>query len=186
MVEKLETEQEIQIEWRPFYLRPDTPPEGSELPAYIRDRMASVHDRLKQMARAAGMDMVFPTRIPNTRFAHEATEYARAHGKHLEFHRILFRLYYGEGKDIGSWQVLRAAAQESALDPEEMERDVQSGKYTAAVQEQIVQAQEMGISGVPTYILDDKYAIVGAQPYEVFERALARLADEAAGSKEES
>ena len=179
MVEKLKTEREIQIEWRPFYLRPDTPPEGSELPAYIRARMAGANARLKQMARSAGMDMVFPTRIPNTRFAHEATEYARAHGKHLEFHRILFRLYYGEGKDISSWLVLRTAAQETGLDPEEMERQVASGKYTAAVEEQIAEAQDVGITGVPTYILDDKYAIVGAQPYEVFLQVLERLKSEA-------
>jgi predicted DsbA family dithiol-disulfide isomerase len=178
VVERLATEHEIQVEWRPFYLRPDTPPEGSELPAYIRTRMVGANDRLKQMARAAGMDMVFPTRIPNTRFAHETTEYARAHGKHLEFHRILFRMYYGEGQNISSWNVLRAAAQEAGLDPEEMERDVESGKYTAAVEEQIIEAQEIGISGVPTYILDDKYAIVGAQPYEVFLQALERLKSE--------
>jgi predicted DsbA family dithiol-disulfide isomerase len=186
VVERLATEREIQIDWRPFYLRPDTPPEGSELPAYVRARMASAHARLKQMARAAGMDMVFPTRIPNTRFAHEAAEYARANGKHLEFHRILFRLYYGEGQDISSWNVLRAAAQEAGLDPKEMEREVERGKYTAAVEEQIIEAQEIGISGVPTYILNNTYAIVGAQPYEVFERALARLADEVVGPKEDS
>ena len=175
MVEKLETEREIQIDWRPFYLRPDTPPEGSELPAYVRDRMASVHARLKQMARAAGMDMVFLARMPNTRFAHEATEYARAHGKHLEFHRVLFRLYYGEGQDISSWHVLRAAARETGLDSDEMQREVEGGKYTAAVEEQIVEAQELGITGVPTYILDNKYAIVGAQPYQVFLQVLERL-----------
>ena len=186
MVEKLETEREIQIDWRPYYLRPNTPPEGSELPAHVRARMAGVHDRLRQMARAAGMDMVFPARMPNTRFAHEATEYARAHGKLLEFHRILFRLYYAEGQDIGSWHVLRAAAQETGLDSDEMQREVESGKYTAAVEEQIGEAQEIGITGVPTYIFGDMYAIVGAQPYEVFERVLARLADEAAGPKEES
>ncbi len=138
------------------------------------------------MARAAGMDMVFPTRIPNTRLAHEATEYARAQGKHEEFHRVLFHLYYGEGQDIGSWQVLRAAAQETGLDSDEMQRDVESGKYTLAVEEQIKEAQELGISGVPTYILDDRYAIVGAQPYQVFERVLARLADEKQDSSQEA
>ena len=179
MVEKLKTEREVQIDWRPFYLHPDTPPEGSEMSASFRARVTSTHARLKEMARAAGMDMVFPSHIPNTRFAHEAAEYARAHGKRLEFHRTLFRLYYSEGQDIGNWNVLRTAAQESGLDPDEMERDVTSGKYTAAVAEQIAEAQEMEITGVPTYILNDKYAIVGAQPYEVFLQVLERLKSEA-------
>ena len=180
------TERKVLVEWRPYYLRPDTPPEGSELPAYIRSRMQGAHDRLKQMAQSAGLEMVFPTRIPNTRLAHEATEYARAKGKHEEFHRVLFRLYYGEGQDISSWQVIRAAAQETGLDSDEMQREVESGRYTPTVEEQFMEAQELGITGVPTYILDDKYAIVGAQPYEVFERVLARLAAEAKGSRQES
>lgn len=122
--------------------------------------------------------MVSPTRIPNTRLAHEATEYARAHDRPIEFHRTVFRLYYGEGKDIGRWQVLRAAAQETGLSPDEMQQEVETGKYTEAVGAQIAAAQEIGITGVPTYIVDEKYAIVGVQPYEVFQRAIARL-DEA-------
>jgi predicted DsbA family dithiol-disulfide isomerase len=82
--------------------------------------------------------------------------------------------------------VLRSAAQEIGLDPDEMQHQVEKGTYTAAVEEQVAAAQEMGITGVPTYILDDKYAIVGAQPYEVFERALARLAAEAQGRDDET
>ena len=178
MVEKLKTEHRAEVEWRPFYLRPDTPPEGIELPAYVRARMASTQERLKQMARGAGMEMVFPPRLPNTRLAHEATEYARAHGKHEEFHRIVFRLYYGEGQNISRWEVLRMATQKVGLDPDEMRREVESGRYVATVQGQIATAQALGITGVPTYILDDKYAVVGAQPYEVFQRVMARLAAE--------
>jgi predicted DsbA family dithiol-disulfide isomerase len=178
VVEKLKAEHEVQIEWRPFYLRPDTSPEGSELPPYIRERMASSQERLKQMALGWGMEMVFPTRIPNTRLAHEATEYARAHHKLLEFHKIVFRLYYGEGKDISHWHVLRVAAQEAGLDPDDMQKAVESGTYTPLVAEQIKLAKELEISGVPTYILNDKYAIVGAQPYEAFQRVLVRLESE--------
>ncbi len=185
MVEKLTAEQGAQVEWRPFYLRPDTPPEGSELPAYVRARMAGAQERLKQMARAAGMEMVFPSRIPNTRRAHEATEYARAHGKLIEFHRVVFRLYYAEGKDISQWDVLNAAALEIGLDADEMQRAVEDGRYTRAVEEQIAMAQELGITGVPTYVLNDKYAIVGAQPYEAFQRVLGRLADEASRPRQE-
>lgn len=185
MVEKLKAERSVQVEWRPFYLRPDTPPEGSELPASVRARHASGQERLKQMARAAGLEMVFPTRIPNTRRAHEATEYARAEGKHEEFHRVVFRLYYGEGQDISRWEVLRAAAKETELDPDEMQREVERGTYTRTVEEQMAEAQALGISGVPTYILGDRYAIVGAQPYEVFQRVVTRLENEVSESQAE-
>lgn len=178
MVERLKTEYRIQVEWRPYYLQPNAPPEGSELPAYIRARMASSQERLKQMAQALGMPMVFSTWVPNTRLAHEATEYARAQGKHIEFHHAVFRLYYGEGQNIGQWSVLQTAAQEVGLDPEDMQHQVTQGVYTAQVGEQIALAQVMQISGVPTHILNERYAIVGAQPYEVFQKTMARLADE--------
>lgn len=178
MVERLKAEHGAEVEWRPFYLRPDTPPEGMELPAHLRARYAGTSERLRQMARANGMEMVTPSRIPNTRLAHEATEYARERGKGEAFHRIVFRKYYGEGQDIGRWEVLRAAAQEAGLNADEMQRLVEAGRYTAAVKEQVEEAYALGITGVPTYVLNDRYAIVGAQPYEVFEQALERLAAE--------
>ncbi len=98
----------------------------------------------------------------------------------------MFRLYYAQGQDISRWEILRSAAQETGLDPDEMQTEVEAGRYTQAVEAQIAMAQAQGISGVPTYILDDKYAIVGAQPYEAFQRVLMRLAGEASQSHPES
>ncbi len=113
MVERLKHEHGAEVEWRPFYVRPDTPPDGMELPAHVRTRYAGTSERLRLMARANGMEMVTPSRIPNTRLAHEATEYARKLGNGEDFHRIVFRQYYSEGQDIGHWEVLRAAAEEA-------------------------------------------------------------------------
>ena len=179
VVERLKAEHDVAVDWRPFYLRPDTPPEGMELPAYLQAQVSSTTERLRQMARANGMEMVSPVRIPNTRLAHEATEYAREQGKADDFHRIVFRKYYGEGQDIGQWEVLRAAAEEAGLNADEMEPLVTGRRYTTTVEDQVEEAFALGITGVPTYVLNDRYAIVGAQPYEVFEQALQRLAAEA-------
>ena len=175
MVAKLIEEHHAEVEWRPFYLRPDTPPEGMELPDYVKSHMAETNARLKQMANAAGLEMVFATRLPNTRMAHEATEYAREKGKPLEFHRAVFDKFYGKGEDISKWDVLRDAARQVGLDADEMQREVESGKYTARVNALVREAQEIGVSGVPTYVLNDRYAIVGAQPYEAFLQALKQL-----------
>lgn len=175
MVAKLIEERNAQVEWRPFYLRPDTPPEGMELPAHVRSRMTQTNERLKQMAKAAGMEMVFSVRLPNTRLAHEATQYATEKGKQFEFHRVVFDKFYGRGEDIGKWEVLRDAARQVGLDADEMQREVEAGKYTAAVSAQVREAQEIGVTGVPTYVINDRYAIVGAQPYEVFLRALEQI-----------
>jgi predicted DsbA family dithiol-disulfide isomerase len=167
-----------QVEWRPFYLRPDTPPEGMELPDYVKSRMAQTNVRLKQMANAAGLEMVFATRIPNTRLAHEATEYATQKGKHLEFHSVVFDKFYGRGEDISQWDALRDAALQVGLDADEMQSEVEAGKYTATVNALVKEASQIGVTGVPTYVLNDRYAIVGAQPYEAFLQALEQIKKE--------
>ena len=130
---------------------------------------------LAQIAQAYGMDFVSTQRIYNTRLAHEATEYAREHGQAIQFHRIVFRQVYAEGLDISRWDTLRTAAQEAGLDGEDMQQVVESGKYTAHVAAQVEEAYQIGVSGVPTYVINDRYAIVGAQPYEAFQRALAQI-----------
>jgi predicted DsbA family dithiol-disulfide isomerase len=71
--------------------------------------------------------------------------------------------------------VLYAAAEEVGLDADEMQREVESGKYTALVEEQVRRAYQIGVTGVPTYVINNRYAIVGAQPYEVFQSALKQI-----------
>lgn len=176
MVEKLQAEYAIEVDWRPFYLYWDTPPEGRDLPEHVlRARAAGSEQRLSQLAASFGMKFVSTKRIYNTRLAHEATEYARSHARHREFHAAVFQKVYAEGQDISQWDVLQVAARESELDPVEMQREVEAGKYTAEVEAQVQQAYRMGVSGVPTYVINDRYAIVGAQPHEVFKRALAAV-----------
>ena len=176
MVARLKTEYNVEVEWRPYYLRPDTPPEGMDLPDYIlRARANGSEERLRMMAEMHGMEFKSTERIYNTRIAHEATEYAREHGKANEFHHIIFRKVYVESSDPGNWDVLRSAATEVGLDADDMQSVVESGKYTAEVAGQVQWAQRIGVTGVPTYVINDKYAVVGAQPYEVFKNALGQI-----------
>jgi predicted DsbA family dithiol-disulfide isomerase len=176
VVDLLKAEYKVDVEWRPYYLRPDTPPEGMDLPAYIiKARASGADERLQGMAKLHGMEFKSPDRIYNTRIAHEATEFAREHGKGLEFHRVVFRKVYAEGLDISQWDILRSAAEEVGLDADDMQSVVDGGKYTAEVAAQVRQAQEIGVTGVPTYVINDRYAIVGAQPIEAFKRALAQI-----------
>ncbi len=173
MVELLKAEHEVDLEWRPFYLYFDVPPEGRELSEHVkRARAAGSEERLKQIARSYGMEFVSTPRIYNTRLAHEATEYARLHGKADDFHSAVFRQVYAKGLDISRWEVLRSAAQAAHLDSEEMQRLVEDGQYTRLVEKQVRWAYQIGVTGVPTYVINDRYAIVGAQPYEVFKDAL--------------
>ena len=179
MVERLKAEHNVEVEWRPFYLYFDTPPEGKELPEYVkRGRAQGSEKRLREVAESYGMKFVSVPRIYNTRLAHEATEYARQHEEGNEFHKVLFRKVYAEGEDPSRWEVLRSAAQEVGLDPDEMQREVEAEKYMATVVDQVRRAYQIGVTGVPTYVINDRYGIVGAQPYEVFKSALEQIAKE--------
>ena len=176
MVERLKAEHNVELEWRPFYLYMDTPPEGRELPERIkRARAQGSEERLRQIAQSYGMEFVSTQRIYNTRLAHEATEYAREHEKGNEFHKVVFRKIYAEGQDPSQWEVLRAAAEEVGLDAHEMQREVEAEKYVADVVDKVRWAYQIGVTGVPTYVINDRYAIVGAQPYEVFKGALEQI-----------
>ena len=166
----------MDVDWRPYYLRPDTPPEGMELPDYVkRARENGSEERLQTIATLYGMEFKSPQWVYNTRLAHESTEYARQHGKGLEFHKIVFRQVYVDGFDISKWEVLRSAAEEAGLDADEMQHEVESDKFRMDVANQVRWAWQIGVSGVPTYVINDRYALVGAQPYEVFKNALAKI-----------
>jgi predicted DsbA family dithiol-disulfide isomerase len=191
VVERLKAEHDVEVEWRPFYLYFDTPPEGRDLPEHVkRARAQGSEERLRQIAASYGMDFVSTQRIYNTRLAHEATEYARERGNPArssspvqgdergmgnEFHKVLFRKVYAEGQDPSQWEVLRSTAQEVGLDPDEMQREVEAEEYMAAVVDKVRWAYQIGVTGVPTYVINNQYAIVGAQPYEVFKSALEHI-----------
>ena len=177
MVEKLKAEHNVDLEWRPFYLYFDTPPEGRELPERVKQARANgSEERLRRMAESYGMEFVSTKRIYNTRLAHEATEYARVHGKGNEFHKVVFRKVYAEGQDPSQWDVLRSAAEEVSLEADEMQREVEAEKYMAEVVDKVRWAYQIGVTGVPTYVINNRYAIVGAQPYEAFKEALEQIA----------
>jgi predicted DsbA family dithiol-disulfide isomerase len=176
VVDQLMADHVVEVEWRSFYLRPDMPEGGMDLPDYVKSRRAGGSEqRLQQLAQLNGMEYVPLNRLHNTRRAHEATEYARENGQANAFHRVVFGQAFAKGLDISQWHVLRSAAEEVGLDANRMQSEVESGKYTELVAEQVRQAYQIGVTGVPTYVINDRYAIVGAQPYEAFSNALSRI-----------
>jgi predicted DsbA family dithiol-disulfide isomerase len=174
-VEKLKKEYDVQVDWRPFFLRPETPPEGLPLPDYVREKMKDPNNPLKRRAAAAGLKMVERQVIPSTRRAHQAAEYAREQGKLEPFNAAILRRYWSEGQDLWQWDTLRGAAQEAGLDPDAVQRAVEEGRYKEAVEDSVRQAHELGINAVPTFIIGDKFGLQGAQDYSVFQQAMQRL-----------
>lgn len=146
-------------------------------PEYVRRAATSAAgDRLRQMAEESGRTIVFNAEwTPNSRRALEASEYAREQGKHEPFHRAVFQRFYGEGKDLEDWAVLRDAATELGLDPDALQAATETGRYRPVVDAHIQAAHRVGITGVPAYILGDRYLVMGAQPYQVFQQVMNEL-----------
>ena len=137
-------------------------------------------DALREEARLAGMDIVIPEIIPNSRQALEASEFARHQGKHRAFHEVVFRKFYGEGQDLGSWTILKDACKEVGLDDRSMRERTESGEFKTVVDGHMAELAALGANGVPLYIFDHKYAIIGLRPYAAFQEVMEHIsADDA-------
>jgi predicted DsbA family dithiol-disulfide isomerase len=134
VVERLKTEYNVDVEWRPYYLRPDTPPEGMELPDYIlRARANGADERLRAWQNYTAW-IHFPERIlQHTPGARSDRVRATNTAKPTNSITWSFARSMAEGLDISKWDVLRSAAEEAGLDAEDMQNVVESGKYTAEV-----------------------------------------------------
>lgn len=163
------------LDWRPYLLRPNAPEDGWALPEHIRARTQSPDNPLTSRAKALGLTLVQRDHIPNSRRAHECTEYARAQGRLGAFHHEVLQRYWSRGEDLHDWAVLRGAAADAGLDADAMQREVEAGQWRAAMQAGLDEAAELGISAVPTFIVGNRFVIQGAQDADVFRHAFAKL-----------
>lgn len=168
---------EIDLEWAPFELHPETPPEGRPSGALLggSDRAQAYFRQLRALAAESGLDMQVPPLIANSRLALEAAEFAREQGAFDCYHRALFAAYFRDGQDIGDVAVLADLAGGCGIDPEGLRSALVQGRYTAAVAEKMERAREMGVTGTPAFLLGGRFVITGAQDMAVFRDVLRRL-----------
>jgi predicted DsbA family dithiol-disulfide isomerase len=175
----------LEIRWRPFQLDPTIPPEGKDRRAYLEakfgtaDRIRQLQDRLSAAGEEEGIPFAFE-RIkvsPNTLDAHRLIHWAGESGKQERIVDALFRAYFLEGRDIGDHAVLADTAAAVGMDRAEVARRLVSDKDRASVRAEIAAAQQMGVTGVPTFILLGRYALVGAQPAAELARAFETVAE---------
>lgn len=138
--------------------------------------MKGMRSQFERMAREVGLPLGSRTRLANSRLALEAAEWAKGLGPaaHDCLHRAIFHAYFAEGLNIGDVEVLAGAATSCGLDAAELRRVLAERTYREAVQRQIDEARDLGVSAVPTFLAGG-YAVVGAQPSEAF-RKLMRTA----------
>lgn len=134
------------------------------------------------MAADVGLTLSDHDWISNSRPALEAAIFARDQGLFDPFHRAVMSAYHAEGRDIGKQDVLREIAISVGLDADAMVTALDEGRYTAQVDEDLLISREIGLTGVPALIIGNR-AVVGAQPYEVFEHVMGLLGREKRGGE---
>lgn len=175
----MEKEFPLEVEWLSFEIHPETRAEGVPLAELFPDRdMNASAEALRRRAAEFGLPYRQGDRLANSRRAIEAAEFARDRGRFEEFHRALFQAYFTGGEDIGDIDVLKRLASETGLDPEEMEAALESARYSARRQDVQQEAGRYGFGGVPAFAIDGRYALVGAQPLEVFREILDKVRQE--------
>ena len=162
--------------WLPFDLHPEYTAEGIQRAELHARYVDEFHERLKQSFAASGLDYNPPPDVvPNTRRALRLTELARERGLHRHVHDRLMRAYWEEARNIGDSGELLALAVEAGLDEKEVAEVITGDAYQERVLASTAEAQSIGIAGIPAFLLDGRFLVLGAQPRAVFEQALARL-----------
>ncbi|HCL67033.1 MAG TPA: disulfide bond formation protein DsbA [Rhizobium sp.] len=176
----------IDVNWRPYQLNPDYPPEGVDhqkaLAAKLggKDNMDRAHEQLRQLGAQVGIAFDFGAiKIgPNTLDAHRLITWAGTEGRDVQERVVaaLFKANFEEGRNVGDLAVLLDIAEEAGLDRAVVKRLLESDADKDAVLDEIDAAQKVGVTGVPFFIFDQQYALSGAQPVEVLVEAFRDIA----------
>lgn len=185
-IEKVADRMEVQVVWHPFQLDPRIPPEGREWEAYARERFGSlerlreIHRRLIDVGEEVGIPFAFENveKAVSTLAAHRLLAIALEAGKQHEMVERIFAANFVEGRDIGELETLASIAGEAGMDREEVLRALQEGRKADEVDRELDAAMQIGVQGVPFFIVGGRLAVHGAQPAEVLVEVLERVARE--------
>jgi predicted DsbA family dithiol-disulfide isomerase len=167
---------EVDINWHSFQLNPMMPHDGMERGEYLAlkfgnpDNARRLYDNIASVGEQAGIQFEFE-RIeitPNTIAAHRLIRFADRFGAQDKIVEQLFNAYFLDGRNIGDIDILIALNAEAGLNSDEAAVFLESDEDMDAVKSEDMQARQLGIQGVPFYILDQQYAISGAQEPEAF------------------
>lgn len=174
---------EIAIE--PFELNPDMGPDGANVVEYLSkkygrtpEQIAQVQARIRERGAQEGFAFGQREHVWNTFDAHRVLHYATQTGKAVELKRALLKAYHGEGRNPASSEVLVELAGDVGLDVDRVKAILASDEFAADVRGRERFWQQAGVGGVPFVVLNDKYAIEGAQAMEAFEQAFRQVAAE--------
>jgi predicted DsbA family dithiol-disulfide isomerase len=177
------------VQWRAYRLDPTIPPEGTDRKAYLAakfgddQRVKSMGDAIRDAGAGEGIAFAYDKIkiAPNTLDAHRLVRWSMTTGLQDEIVEQLFHAYFEQGLDIGNAAVLTEIAAGAGMDGEVVARLLAGDADRELVEREDSLAHEMGISGVPTFIFANKYAVSGAvepeQLVDVIDTVLREMAE---------
>ncbi|MFK4241442.1 DsbA family protein [Micromonospora chokoriensis] len=175
-------EGEVTVRYRPFQLDPSPVPEPLPLVQALAgkfggpERARQMVDHVTQVAAGDGLRLDYDRAvIANTFDAHRLVSYATDHGRAAEMVEALYQAHFNNGVDVGSREALAALAGDIGLDAADAGRFLDSDERVADVEAQLATARDLGITGVPMFVLAGKYAVSGAQEVQTLLAAIAEV-----------
>lgn len=177
---------EFEITWRPFQLNPEMPESGMDRETYVTTKFGG-NEQARQFYKVIGeageaedINFVFGegARVPNTIDSHRLIRWAGSAGVQDAVVEALFQKYFQESADIGEHEVLIAIAEGAGMDKDLVAGLLERGDDKKLVADEDLSARKMGISGVPCFIIGQKYSVMGANEPAAFHSVFDQLLDE--------
>ncbi len=179
-------ELDVQVNFRPFFLDASIPEEGLDRQAYMlqkfgAERLKTIHDPLIAAGKEDGVPYDFDkiTRTPSSMNAHRLSRWAHIVGQQRSVMEAMFMAYWSWGQDISSIEVLKTIAIVNGLNGEEIAELLTTDVDKAEVLQEARMAQEIGVTGVPTFIINRQYGMTGAQPVSTLVEMIRKVLAEA-------
>ncbi len=182
-VDQLKNDYDIKITFSPFELNADMPAEGLDQKLYLskkfgsQERYEQITSHVTSTAKDEGLSFDFKKQkvSPNTRDAHRVIWYAQQEGKQPAAKEAFMKAYFEEGIDLSKKENLITVAEKAGLNKEKVKALLESNDGLAEVALAEQMNHQRGISGVPFYIINNKYGVSGAQPSETFIKVLTEI-----------
>jgi predicted DsbA family dithiol-disulfide isomerase len=178
----------FRIAWHPFQLNPDLPRGGADRRSYLeakfggQDRAAAAYAQVMRAAEAAGVEINLERmdRQPNTLDAHRLIHWAGLEGRQTPVVAALMRGYFRDGLDIGDAEVLAGIAEGAGMDRAVVARLLASDADAEAIAARDAHARSRGVRAVPTFLIDNRHVLEGAQPPDLWLRVIDEIAAQVA------
>ncbi|MFZ4620650.1 MAG: DsbA family oxidoreductase [Bacteroidota bacterium] len=186
-LEQFPGKDQVQVEWKSFQLSPDMKTDPSKsINEYLAEHKGisvaqakQMNDRVTAMAAEVGLQYDLSKAVVANSFdAHRLSHFAKKQGRQDAMEERLFKAYFTEGKNTADHETLTALAVEAGLDADQVRTMLSGTEFSEDVNRDIYEANQVGARGVPFFVFNNRYAVSGAQPVQLFSDVLQKVQNE--------